>query len=75
MHHWRGRKFVADPETGYLNYDALEDHIRLVCRTFDVERVLVDPYNFTRSMLTLADEGIRVEEFPPGRRPHGSRPA
>ncbi len=66
VHHWRGRKFVADPETGYLDYDALEQAIRDVCRRYQVRRVLVDPYNMTRSMLLLADEGIPIEEFPQG---------
>ncbi len=65
-HHWRGRKFVVDPETGYLDYEALEEALREACRTYTVHRILVDPYNMTRSMLLLADEGLPIEEFPQG---------
>ncbi|HXF71500.1 MAG TPA: terminase large subunit [Actinomycetota bacterium] len=66
VHHWRARKMSADPETGYLDYAALEDAIREACRTYTVRRILVDPYNMTRSMLLLAEEGLPIEEFPQG---------
>jgi phage terminase large subunit-like protein len=54
----------ADPETGYLDFDAMEDVLRQLCRTYTVGRILVDAYNMTRSMLLLQEEGLPVEEFP-----------
>lgn len=65
-HHWRTRKMTADPDSGYLDYDALEDALREACRVYDVLRIFVDPYNMTRSMLLLQDEGLPIEEFPQG---------
>lgn len=66
VHNWRSRKMVVDPDTGYLDYDALEDALREACRTYEVLRIFVDPYNMTRSMLLLQDEGLPIEEFPQG---------
>jgi phage terminase large subunit-like protein len=64
IHHLRVAHMVADPETGYLDYLALEDLLRDLCRRYDVTRILVDPYNMVRSMLELLEEGLPIEEFP-----------
>lgn len=63
-HNLRVSHMRADPETGYLDYELLEDELRELCRRYDVARILVDPYNMTRSLLMLADEGLPVEEMP-----------
>lgn len=49
---------------GYLDYAAVEQFLRDLARTYDVRRMVFDPYNMTRSMLQLAAEGLAVEEFP-----------
>jgi phage terminase large subunit-like protein len=64
MHNLRVVHMHADAETGYLDYEALEDELRHLCRRYDVQRILVDPYNMVRSLLMLADEGLPVEEMP-----------
>lgn len=64
--HVRMLKMVADPETGYLDFGALEDLVRETCRTLNVSRILVDPAYMIRSMLLLLDEGYPVEEYPQG---------
>lgn len=66
VHHVRVILMRADPDTGYLDYAALEDLLRELCRRFEVERILVDPYNMLRSMIMLVDEGLPIEEFPQG---------
>jgi len=63
-HHLRVLHMRADPETGYLDYSELEDTLRALCRRYEVDRILVDPYNMVRSMLELSDEGLPVEEMP-----------
>lgn len=63
-HHLRALHSYADPETGYLDYELVEETIRDLCRRYDVLRILVDPYNMIRSMLALVDEGLPIEEMP-----------
>ncbi|MGH2663672.1 MAG: terminase large subunit domain-containing protein [Actinomycetota bacterium] len=63
-HHARVAKMRADPTTGYLDYDALENALREIARRYECERILVDPYNMLRSLLVLRDEGLPIEEFP-----------
>lgn len=64
VHHARVAHMRADPDTGYLDYAALEDLLRELARRYEVERILVDPYNMMRSLTMLLDEGLPVEEFP-----------
>jgi phage terminase large subunit-like protein len=64
VHHWRPYIFKADRAMGYTDYGAVEDLLRELCRTFDVRRILFDPFTMMRSMLQLADEGLPVEECP-----------
>ncbi|MGH2692333.1 MAG: terminase large subunit domain-containing protein [Actinomycetota bacterium] len=64
IHHAVVSKMAADPESGYLDYDALEQLLRELCVAYDVQRLLVDRYNMVRSMLILQSEGLPVEEFP-----------
>lgn len=65
-HHVKIVVMAADPETGYLDFGALEDLIRELCRSYNVTRILTDPAYMIRSMLMLADEGYPVEEFSQG---------
>jgi phage terminase large subunit-like protein len=64
VHHVRVAHMNADPDTGYLDYAALEDLLRELARRYEVERILVDPFNMMRSLTMLLDEGLPVEEFP-----------
>jgi phage terminase large subunit-like protein len=64
VHHARVAHMAADPDTGYLDYGLLEAALRDLARRYDVERILVDPYNMMRSLTLLLDEGLPVEEFP-----------
>ncbi|HYT30551.1 MAG TPA: terminase large subunit [Actinomycetota bacterium] len=66
LHHVRHTKMKVDPDVGYLDFDALEELLRELGRTYDVQRILVDPFAMIRSMLTLAEEGLPIEEFPQG---------
>lgn len=63
-HHIRTSFMRADPDTGYLDYEALEETLRELPRRYDVRRILVDRYNMVRSMLMLRAEGLPIEEFP-----------
>lgn len=60
------RVFTADEDTGYLDFEAVEDYIRELAHEFYLAELVFDPYNFTRSALMLADEGVagEVVEFP-----------
>ena len=64
VHHDRVMTMRADPDTGYLDFGALEDRLREIVHTYTVKRILVDPAYMIRSMLMLADEGLPIEEFP-----------
>lgn len=64
IHNVRATIMRANPDTGHLDFDVLEELLRELTRTYDVERILVDPYFMVRSMVMLADEGLPVEEFP-----------
>lgn len=66
IHHVRVTILRADPDTGYLDFDALEELLRELCRTYDVTRILVDPFNMIRSMVMLQEEGLPIVEFPQG---------
>jgi phage terminase large subunit-like protein len=63
-HHVLKWIFEVDPEIGYLDFDAVEDLLRELAQVYDVRRMLFDKYAMVRSMLTLAGEGLPVEEFP-----------
>jgi len=54
----------ANPDTGYLDFDVLEELLRELCRTYEVPRIWVDERYMTRSMLMLKDEGLPIMEFP-----------
>lgn len=62
--HWRTWIRHADRMMGYTDFLALEDLIRELCTTYQVKRVAFDPYIMVRTMLSLAGEGIPVEEYP-----------
>jgi phage terminase large subunit-like protein len=62
--HVRCWTFQADPEVGWLDFDLVEGLIRDLAREFWVARVVVDPFAMIRSMMTLAGEGLPVEDFP-----------
>ena len=64
LHNVRTTVMKADPDTGYLDFDILEQALREACVRYDVQRILVDPYNMVRSMVMLREEGLPIEEFP-----------
>lgn len=64
IHNVRCWVFEADPNLGYLDFDLVEGLIRQLAQDFYVTRVVVDPYAMIRSMMTLAEEGLPVEDFP-----------
>lgn len=63
-HHWYRRAFRADRVMGYLDYLEVEDYIRQLCLTYSVRRIAFDPFTMMRSMITLHEEGLPVEEYP-----------
>lgn len=65
-HHVRVTIMKADPDTGYLDFTALEDLLRELCQTYEVHRILVDPFNMIRSMVMLQEEGLPIVEFNQG---------
>lgn len=64
VHNVRCWTYEADPNLGYLDFDLVEGLIRQLARDFYVTRIVVDPYAMIRSMMTLASEGLPVEDFP-----------
>jgi phage terminase large subunit-like protein len=64
VHHWKVHIFRADRAMGYLDFLEVEDLLRELCMTYDVRRILFDPFTMMRSMITLAEEGLPVEEYP-----------
>jgi phage terminase large subunit-like protein len=64
VHHVKTSVMRADADTGYLDFDVLEQFLREACIRYDVSRILVDPYNMVRSMVMLREEGLPIEEFP-----------
>lgn len=64
VHHVKCWTFEADPLVGYLDFDVVEGLLRQLSRDFYVTRIVVDPYAMIRSMMTLAAEGLPVEDFP-----------
>jgi phage terminase large subunit-like protein len=66
VHHWRHTKMSPEPDTGYLDFAALEQLLRELCGTYDVQRILVDPYAMIRTMVLLQEEDLPILEFPQG---------
>ncbi len=64
IHNVRATILWADPDTGYLDFGAVEDLLRELCRRYNVRSILVDPYNMTRSMVMLQEEGLPIDEAP-----------
>lgn len=54
----------ADPQTGLLDFEAVEHQIRRLAIRFRVREIVYDPYHFTRSAVMLEGEGLPVVEFP-----------
>lgn len=63
-HWWREWRFEPNRTMGYLDYPAVKDLLRAIARTYDVRRMLFDPYNMMPVMVELGDEGLPVEEYP-----------
>ena len=42
----------------------VEDHIRALCRRWQVVEITADPYRWSRSLEVLASENLPVTEFP-----------
>lgn len=66
VHNVLTRVFRADRTMGYLDYEIVEEYLRELCLSFNVERIVVDPFTMIRSMMMLANEGLPVEDFPQG---------
>lgn len=64
VHHWRTYIFKADRRMGYLDFLEVEQLLRELCGTYDVRRILFDPFTMMRSMIELMNEGLPVEEYP-----------
>lgn len=64
VHNVKCWTFEADPTLGYLDFDLVEGLLRQLASEFYVTRIVVDPYAMIRSMMTLAAEGLPVEDFP-----------
>lgn len=64
VHNVRATIMRANPDTGYLDFDLLEELLRELSRIYTVTRILVDPHFMIRSMLMLTDEGLPIEAFP-----------
>lgn len=64
VHHWKVYVFKADRAMGYLDFLEVEDLLRELCGTYDVRRIVVDPFTMMRSLVTLSEEGLPVEEYP-----------
>jgi phage terminase large subunit-like protein len=45
-------------------FDLVEDHLRNLGRTYDLEEVAYDPWRFDRSAETLEGEGLTMVEYP-----------
>ena len=54
----------ADPATGIVDYEYIEDMLRSYAKAFDVREIVYDPYYFDRSAVILSSEGLPVVEFP-----------
>jgi hypothetical protein len=60
-----GHRIWAPSPTGALDLEAtLEAHLRELAARFDVARILCDPYQLHRSIMTLKGAGLPSEEFP-----------
>lgn len=64
VHHVVCWIFKADRTMGYLDFEVVEDLLREVTRTYNVARIVVDPFAMIRTMMMLAKEGLPVEDFP-----------
>jgi phage terminase large subunit-like protein len=62
--HRRCWHFAADEDSGYFDYGILEDLIRELASTWEVQRVAFDPFQMVRTAQMLQQEGIPVETFP-----------
>jgi hypothetical protein len=56
-------KDETDPDWK-INYQDVEDHIRMLCKRWRVVEITADPYRWARSLEVLAEEGLPVVEFP-----------
>lgn len=64
VHHVVPQVWTADRTMGYTDFIVLEDFLRELCKAYDVQRILVDPYAMARTMMVLAGEGLPIEEYP-----------
>lgn len=64
VHNVRAWIMHADPDTGYLDFEALEQLVRELCRRYQVRVIYTDPAYAIRSMVMLQEEGLPVETFP-----------
>ena len=60
---WRDNGFVTATAGPIIDHDAVEDHIRELCGTYDVQEVAFDPYLARQMMQRLHDDGLPVVEL------------
>jgi phage terminase large subunit-like protein len=58
------RSKIWQPKDEGVDVSQIEHHLRELHRTYDVREFAFDPAYFQRSAETLADEGLRMVEFP-----------
>lgn len=47
-----------------INYQDVEEHVRMLCRRWRVVEVTADPFRWARSLEVLAESGVPVTEYP-----------
>lgn len=60
---WRDNGFVTATPGPIIDHDAVEDHIRELCGTYDVQEIPFDPYLARQMMQRLHDDGLPVVEL------------
>jgi phage terminase large subunit-like protein len=60
---WRDAGFVTATPGPIIDHEAVEDHLRELCGTYDVQEIAFDPYLARQMMQRLHDDGLPVVEL------------
>lgn len=60
---WRDAGFLTATPGPIIDPEIVEDHIRELCATYDVQEVAFDPHLARRTMQNLLDDGLPIVEF------------
>ncbi|TIX80385.1 MAG: terminase large subunit, partial [Mesorhizobium sp.] len=63
---WRDEGFITTTPGDAVDYDYVEQHIRDLCETYDVQEIAFDPHLARRSLMRLRDEGLPAIEHRQG---------